>query len=160
MTVVDMLRELRQAVAALEQNLADERPRRRLRRSVIRPLDQALAQLTGQAGAAAIDPDPAPPSDAAAGLSAADSVLEVARRATRLRVEHDDGLPLEVLEAVAGLQDVAVILAPDQASARRATFAELQASATRLPACAGTTRAPRRPSSGADRPWGYLRRHR
>ena len=128
MTVVDMLRELRQAVAALEQNLADERPRRRLRRSVIRPLDQALAQLTGQAGAAAIDPDPAPPSDAAAGLSAADSVLEVARRATRLRVEYDDGLPLEVLEAVAGLQDVAVILAPDQASARRATFAELQAS--------------------------------
>ena len=104
MTVVDMLRELRQAAAALEQHLADERPRRRLRRSVIRPLDQALAQLTGQAGAAAIDPDPAPSSDAAAGVSAADSVLEVPRRATRLRVEHDDGLPLEVLEAAAGLR--------------------------------------------------------
>jgi hypothetical protein len=74
MTVVDMLRELRQAAAALEQNLADEQPRRRLRRSVIRPLDQARAQLTGQAEAAAIDPDPAPPSDAAAGASAADRV--------------------------------------------------------------------------------------
>jgi CDGSH-type Zn-finger protein/ferredoxin len=135
MTVVDMLRELRRAAAALEQNLADEPPRRRLRRSVIRPLDQALAQLTGQAEAAAIGPDPAPPSDAVAGASAADRVLEVARRATRLRVEHDDSLPLEVFEAVAGLQDVAVILAPDQAPARRATFAELQAS---LPATTHT----------------------
>jgi hypothetical protein len=61
MTIVDVLRELRQAAAALEQNLADERPRRRQRRSVIRRLDRALAHLTGQAGAAAINPGPEPP---------------------------------------------------------------------------------------------------
>ena len=38
------------------------------------------------------------------------------RRATRLRAEHDDGLPLEVVEAVAGLQDLAITLAPDDAA--------------------------------------------
>jgi CDGSH-type Zn-finger protein/truncated hemoglobin YjbI/ferredoxin len=128
MTVEHALGELRQATAALELNLADEQPRQRLRRSVIRPLDQALEQLAGSARGVAIEPDPAPPGDAAAGASAADSVLEVARRATRLRVEHDVGLPLEVLEAVAGLQDLAVTMVPDDAAARRATFAELQAS--------------------------------
>ena len=55
-------------------------------------------------------------------------MLDLARRATRLRAEHDDGLPLEVVEAVAGLQDLAVTLAPEDAGPRRATFADLQAS--------------------------------
>jgi CDGSH-type Zn-finger protein len=127
MTVEVALQELRQAAAALEQDLPDERPRHRLRRSVIRPLDQALAQLTGSEGPST-DPPPAPVGPADAGASAADRALDLARQATRLRVERSDGLPLEVIEAVAGLQDLAVALAPDDAGPRRATFAELQAS--------------------------------
>jgi Divergent 4Fe-4S mono-cluster len=127
MTVEHALRELRDASAALEQNMADEQPRQRLRRSVIRPLDQALAQLGGPAGAAT-DPRPARGGEADPDASAADGALDVARRATRLRVEHDVDLPLEVLEAVAGLQDLAVTLAPDDAAQRRALFADMQAS--------------------------------
>src|SRR4029453_1086194 len=127
MTVEPALRELRDASAALEQNMADEQPRQRLRRSVIRPLDQALAQLGGPGGAAT-DPRPARGGEADPDASAADGALDVARRATRLRVEHDVDLPLEVLEAVAGPQDLAVTLAPDDAAQRRALFADMQAS--------------------------------
>jgi CDGSH-type Zn-finger protein/truncated hemoglobin YjbI/ferredoxin len=127
MTVEQALGDPRQAAAALEQGMADEAPRQRLRRSVVRPLDQALAQLGGPAGAAT-DPRPPPGGDADPGTSPADRALELASRATRLRVEHDVGLPLEVGEAVAGLQDLAVALAPDEAASIRATFAELQAS--------------------------------
>jgi hypothetical protein len=47
MTVVDTVRDLREAAAALGQDLADEQPRRRLRRSVIRSIDEAVAQLAG-----------------------------------------------------------------------------------------------------------------
>jgi CDGSH-type Zn-finger protein/truncated hemoglobin YjbI/ferredoxin len=128
MTVGDGLRDLRQAAAALQRDMADEQPRQRLRRSVIRPLDQALAQLARPAEGTASDSHPTPASHADAGASAADRALELARRATRLRVEHDVGLPLEVVEAVAGLQDLAATLAPDDAGSRRATFADLQAS--------------------------------
>jgi CDGSH-type Zn-finger protein/truncated hemoglobin YjbI/ferredoxin len=120
------LQELRQAAAAFEQDMPDEQPRQRLRRSVLRPLDQAMAQLTGSDGSSA-DPLPAPVGGAQAGALAADRALDLALQATRLRVEHGDGLPLEVVEAVAGLQDLAVALAPDDAGPRRATFAELQA---------------------------------
>ena len=127
MTVDDALRDLRQAAAAFELELRDEWPRQRLRRSVLRPLDQALAGLTSPEEAS-IDRTPAGSGGAAAGASAADRALDLARRATRLRVEHDGGIPLEVVEAVAGLQDLAIALAPDEAGPRRATFAELQAS--------------------------------
>ena len=127
MTVEDALRELRQTAAALEQDMADEHFRRQLHRSVVRPLDQALAGKAGSAGAST-EPGPAPGGDAETGASAADRALELARRATRLRVEHEAGLPLEVVEAVAGLQNLAVALAPDDAAQRRTTFAELQAS--------------------------------
>jgi CDGSH-type Zn-finger protein/truncated hemoglobin YjbI/ferredoxin len=127
MTMEVALQELRQATAALEQDMPDERPRQRLRRSVNRPLDRALAQLTGSEGSS-IDAPPAPVGAAEAGALAADRALDLARQATRLRVEHGDGLALEVVEAVAGLQDLAVALAPGDAGPRRATFAELQAS--------------------------------
>jgi CDGSH-type Zn-finger protein/truncated hemoglobin YjbI/ferredoxin len=128
MTLEDALRDLRQAAVALEQAVAGEQPRRRLRRSVVRPLDQALAQLAGREAGPASDPGSAPPSDARTSAPAADAALELARRATQLRVEHDAGLPLEVVEAAAGLQDLALTLAPEDAAARRATFAALQAS--------------------------------
>ena len=127
MTVEDALHDLRHAAAAFEQDVADEQPRQRLRRSVLRPLDQALAQLAGSEGRPT-DPRPAPADDAGPDASAAERALDLARRATRLRVEHDDDLPLEVVEAVAGLQDLAITLAPDDAAARRATFADLQGS--------------------------------
>jgi CDGSH-type Zn-finger protein/truncated hemoglobin YjbI/ferredoxin len=127
MNVEDALRELRQAAGAVEQDLPDEQPRQRLRRSVLRPLDRALAGLTGSEEAS-IDWTPAEGGSAPAGASAADRALDLARQATRLRVEHDGGIPLEVLEAVAGLQDLAVTLAPDDAAPRRAAFDELQAS--------------------------------
>jgi CDGSH-type Zn-finger protein/truncated hemoglobin YjbI/ferredoxin len=126
-TVEDALGELRQAAAALELELPDEWPRQRLRRSVLRPLDQALAGLT-RPDDASVDRTPARGGGAAADASAADRALDLARRATRLRVEHDGGIPLEVVEAVAGLQDLAIALAPDEAGPLRATFAELQAS--------------------------------
>jgi CDGSH-type Zn-finger protein/truncated hemoglobin YjbI/ferredoxin len=127
MTMEVALQELREAAAALEQDMHDERPRQRLRRSVIRPLDHALAHLTGSEGPSS-DPPPAPVGDTETGASVADRALDLARRATRLRVEHGDGLALEAIEAVAGLQDLAVALAPDDAGPRRATLAGLQAS--------------------------------
>lgn len=128
MTLTYSLRDLRQAAAALEQAVADEQPRRRLRRSVVRPLDRALAQLAGREAEPASDPGPAPPGDGRTSVPAADAALELARRATQPHVEHDAGLPLEVVEAVAALQDLALSLAPEDAGARRALFAGLQAS--------------------------------
>ncbi len=127
MTVEDALHDLRHAAAAFEQDLADEQPRQQLRRSVLRPLDHALAHLAGSGGRPT-DPRPAPAGDAGPGGSAAERALALARRATRLRVEHHDDLPLEVVEAVAGLQDLAITLAPDDAAARRASLADLQRS--------------------------------
>jgi CDGSH-type Zn-finger protein/truncated hemoglobin YjbI/ferredoxin len=126
MTVENALRELRQAAADLEQDVVDEQARQRMRRSVLRPLDQALARLAHPE--AAQTERPAPADDAPPGASAAERALELARRATRLRVEHDDDLPVEVVEAVAALQDLAVTLAPADAAAHRATFARLQES--------------------------------
>lgn len=126
MTVEDTLRELRRAAAALEENIEDEQSRQRMRRSVIRPLDQALRRPAGSEGPRSADPDP-PASGADLGASVADDMLGLARRATRLRVEHDGRLPLEVVEAVAALQDLAVTLAPGDANPRRAMFADLQA---------------------------------
>jgi CDGSH-type Zn-finger protein len=128
MTVEDAVHELRRAAAALEEEIADDQSRQRMRRSVIRPLDQALRWLAGSEGPQAGDSDLPIAGGADPGASAAEDVLDLARRATRLRVEHDVGLPLEVAEAVAGLQDLAVTLAPEDAAPRRAIFAELQAS--------------------------------
>jgi CDGSH-type Zn-finger protein/truncated hemoglobin YjbI/ferredoxin len=128
MTVEDAVHELRRAAAALEEEIADDQSRQRMRRSVIRPLDQALRWLAGSEGPQAGDPDLPLAGGADPGASAAEDMLDLARRATRLRVEHDVGLPLEVVEAVAGLQDLAVMLAPEDAAPRRAMFAELQAS--------------------------------
>jgi CDGSH-type Zn-finger protein/truncated hemoglobin YjbI/ferredoxin len=127
MIVEDALRELRQAAADLAQARDDEQPRQRLRRSVLRPLDQALARLAGSE-AAPTQARRVSADDARPGASAADRGLELARRATRLRVEHDDDLPVEVVEAVAALQGLAVTLAPADAATRRATFAGLQES--------------------------------
>ena len=117
MTVDDVLRELRQAAAALEHDIADEQLRRRLGRSVIRPLDRALAQLAGSEGRST-DPQPAVVGDTGRHAAVAERARDLAGRATRLRAEHDDGLPLEVLEAVAGLQDLAITAAPENAAAR------------------------------------------
>ena len=51
MTVEDAVHDLRRAAEALEEDIADERPRQRLRRSVLRPLDQALRAAGGLGGA-------------------------------------------------------------------------------------------------------------
>ena len=64
MTVEDAVRDLRRAAEALEEDIADERPRQRLRRSVLRALDQALRRLAGSEGPRAVDPDPPPASGA------------------------------------------------------------------------------------------------
>jgi CDGSH-type Zn-finger protein/truncated hemoglobin YjbI len=127
MTVDDVLRDLRQAAAALEHDIADEQLRRRLGRSVIRPLDRALAQLAGSEGRST-DPQPAVVGDSGRHAAVAERARDLAGRATRLRAEHDDSLPLEVLEAVAGLQDLAITAAPENAAALRARLGELQAS--------------------------------
>jgi CDGSH-type Zn-finger protein/truncated hemoglobin YjbI len=111
----------------LADDIADDQPRQRIRRSVTRPLDNALAQMAGSEGPS-IDPRPAPGADGRRGGSAAERALGLASRATQLRAEHHDGLPLEVVEAVAGLQDLAVTLGPEDAADRRALLAELQAS--------------------------------
>ena len=96
----------------------------RLTRSVTRPLGVALTRLQGGDGAA-----PEPPGDEdvpAAGVSIDDRLWELARDATRLRLAP--GLPAEVQEAVAALQDLATRPAPGAGPERRVDrVAELRA---------------------------------
>ena len=105
MDLASELRELHAAARAIADAEQDEYVAGRLRRSVIRP----LADVIGTPG------EPAP----------GGSVADLAMRATRLRLEP--GVPLELVEAVAALQELALRVADD--GARLSTeFAELQSS--------------------------------
>jgi CDGSH-type Zn-finger protein/truncated hemoglobin YjbI len=119
---------------------------RRLRLSVVRPLSTAV----GVAGTDAAPPGarssadgaPSAPSSAdgaadgvpvnpdAVPTHVGDAVWDLARRATRLRLEP--GIPVDLQEATAALQDLACQLAADDGedtpAARRAELASLQAS--------------------------------
>jgi CDGSH-type Zn-finger protein/truncated hemoglobin YjbI len=113
----------------------------RLVDSVLRPLADAIAQTTAGLGGSAADADAgiretdgrqetpaAPPGRAPA--TAADQVWETAKAATvlRARLGRAGGCPPQLAEAVAGLQDLAVRLAPTgQAAARRDELWQLQA---------------------------------
>lgn len=103
MDVAAELRSLSATARAVAEAEPDEGVRDRLQRSVIRP-------LSAVAGA---EPDAGPADDKV-------SITELARRATRLRIEPD--VPLELVEAVAALQQLAV-----DTGASADDFAALQA---------------------------------
>jgi CDGSH-type Zn-finger protein len=102
MDVAAELRSLSAMARAVAEAEPDEGVRDRLERSVIRP----LTAVAGDAGADAVEGKVA--------------LTELARRATRLRIEPD--VPLELIEAVAALQQLAV-----EAGAGAEDFAALQA---------------------------------
>jgi len=110
----------------------------RLQRSVIRPLDEALARLSdqrdgrGEQRTDGSEPDGGDHGPAGAGLGSAaalagEPLWQLARDATRLRLSA--GLPAEVQEATAALQDLACRLAPDgdEAALRLTELTEIQA---------------------------------
>ena len=105
MNQVDELRELCAAAKAIASTETDEHVATRLRRSVIRP----LSAVTG---------------DVPAGAARGD-LVELARRATRLRATAN--APLELVEAVAALQNLAVRQAGAHGDALIAEFGALQA---------------------------------
>ncbi len=112
----------------------------RLKRSVIRPLDQALARLSDpgdgrdEQSTAGSEPD-----DGDQGSAAADSagaltgapLWQLARDATRLRLSAT--VPAEVHEATAALQDLALRYAPDGESDCAARLTELREIQAELP---------------------------
>jgi CDGSH-type Zn-finger protein/truncated hemoglobin YjbI len=105
MDLASELREVHAAARAIADAEQDEYVVGRLRRSVIRPLADVIDT----------------PNEPAPGVTVAD----LAMRATRLRLEP--GVPLELVEAVAALQELAVRLAVD-GELLLAEFAELQSS--------------------------------
>jgi CDGSH-type Zn-finger protein/truncated hemoglobin YjbI len=121
MDMVGELGALRAAARAIADADAeqDEYLVGRLRRSVIRPLTATIG------GEPPDDGETVPPSE---------SVAELAKRATRLRLEP--GAPLELLEAVSALQELAVRVS-DDGEQLAAEFAGLQSS---LPASIQTER--------------------
>ena len=106
MDVAAELRSLSATARAVAEAEPDEGVRDRLQRSVVRPLS-AVAGDVGDGGESA---------DADGKVA----ITELARRATRLRIEP--GVPLELVEAVAALQQLAV-----EAGASAEDFAALQA---------------------------------
>ena len=134
-------RELEAALSAVAANEhagpSDETPpgvvARRVRRSVVRPMEEALAkllddgarhparqELVGQPPLAALSP---PDFDA--------FLWELARDATRLRLVPD--LPTEVQEATAALQDLACHLGPGQTADQAERLSELKEIQAGLP---------------------------
>jgi CDGSH-type Zn-finger protein/truncated hemoglobin YjbI/ferredoxin len=93
---------------------AESEVAQRLARRVVRALDDALA---------ALGVTPAP--DARDGTDEPAALLDLALEATRLR--RNPGLPTQVIEATAALQDLAVDAAGDEADAVRRRLAELLA---------------------------------
>jgi CDGSH-type Zn-finger protein/truncated hemoglobin YjbI len=126
--VAARLRQLVRDAVVLEQALATEdlEAARRLQSSVIRPLQEALDEVTSS-GQPVEDRVGArdPTVDAAAG-TVAERAWALAQAVTRLRLEP--GVPLQVVEATAALQGLCCTLAPDDAPRRRAALTELQRS--------------------------------
>jgi CDGSH-type Zn-finger protein/truncated hemoglobin YjbI len=121
-----------------EEESPPVRVAQRLKRSVIRPLGQALARVSGDGtgggrGAEAGEPEAIaePGLDPVASLSGA-RFWQLVRDATTLRLEP--GLPADVQEATAALQDVACRFAgdDDQAAARLRELSEIQAALPRV----------------------------
>jgi CDGSH-type Zn-finger protein/truncated hemoglobin YjbI len=110
----------------------------RLRRSVIRPLGEARAHVPGHGGAAVAGAQPggpgAPggPGPAVGQEAMGERLRRLAFEATMLRLEP--GLPLEVQEATAALQDLACQFAAGQGEdAEAATLAQLREIQAGLP---------------------------
>jgi CDGSH-type Zn-finger protein/truncated hemoglobin YjbI len=112
----------------------DERDaaRGRLQQSVVRPLEEALVELTATHGereeieARPAGQDAGAEADGTGAGTIADRSWALAEAATRLRLTPS--VPLGVLEATAALQELCCTLAPDDAPQRRARLADLQAS--------------------------------
>jgi CDGSH-type Zn-finger protein/truncated hemoglobin YjbI len=104
----------------LEPELAagDEDAARRLRRSVIRPLADAVERGSAAAQPRRADPPAAPG-------STGERLWHLARDATRIRMTP--GLPAEVQEATAALQDLALRHAGDAHADRLAEVGHIQA---------------------------------
>ena len=120
--------EIEQAIAGGGGDLAGlDAVARRLRRSVVRPLGNARTAL-GAAAPAREEPPPGGVDDLEALVG--DRLWDLAQRATRLRL--DPGMPIDVQEATAALQELACRAAPaggdGAAAGRRAQLAALQAS--------------------------------
>jgi CDGSH-type Zn-finger protein/truncated hemoglobin YjbI len=135
--------DLSAAVAAGEDSSDQETPlryaARRLQRSVIRPLQEAFEHgRSHKAGAPKVRADQAAPGDDApadagdpAGSVAGEALWQLARDATRLRLKP--GLPTEVQEATAALQDLAVRFAPPEAGSGVDRLGELKGIQGQLP---------------------------
>jgi len=108
MDLADELRAVHAAASAIADAAQDAYVAGRLRQSVIRPLAGLIGTPT----------EPAPNG----------SVADLAMRATRLRLEP--GVPLELVEAVAALQELAVRQA-DDGERLAAEFTELQSALRR-----------------------------
>jgi len=113
----------------------------RLKRSVIRPLQEALTHLTGQRDqgseqTAGGEPEDGDQGSAGAGFDSVgardgESLWQLARAATRLRLSAT--VPAEVHEATAALQDLALRYAPDGESDCAARLTELREIQAELP---------------------------
>ena len=125
------------AVAAQQDGVGDgtalSYAAQRLQRSVIRPLDEALARSASDEQGA-----PKPParegrrSDAdSAALLAGEPLWRLALDATRLRLRP--GLPTEVQEATAALQELACQFAPPEADGLAGRLTELKGIQAELP---------------------------
>jgi CDGSH-type Zn-finger protein/truncated hemoglobin YjbI len=118
--------------AGSSSGAADSAAAGRLRRSVVRPLEAAVVALAagpgeqgGGGSAVSGDPGELGSDGLGSGGTAGEWAWALAQEATRLRMV--DGVPLEVVEATAALQELCCTLAPDAADERRAALAELQA---------------------------------
>ena len=108
----DLASLLRRA-SALEPRLG-EAEAARLARSVIRPLAEAVGEAAPAAAAG-------PAGEAAGGEDAAEQLWRLARDATELRAAH--GLPAQLQEATAALQDLATREAPERIAELRELMA-------------------------------------
>ena len=113
---LDTLAALLQRARELQEAGTDQRIVERLARSVVRPLDVALRRLAHDTAATARGALHAPPGD---------PLWQLALDATRVRLRP--GLPTELQEATAALQDLACGLDADGES-RLAELRQLQAS--------------------------------
>ncbi len=132
-SILRRARELEAAVLNDEGGVRDElRPAaERLKRSVIRPLGDALARLPGESEGEGQGDGEGQGSPAADAQPIDAALWQLALDTTRLRVAP--GLPTELQEATAALQDLACRLAPDSAERTR-RLEELRAVSAALPA--------------------------
>jgi CDGSH-type Zn-finger protein/truncated hemoglobin YjbI len=104
----------------------------RLTRSVARPLGAALARLGGDPGALVSDSDEVAGSGALDIITLRELIWKLAHDATKIRLRP--GLPTEVQEATAALQDLVVRLAPtEEIEAVKSRVSDLRQLMTELP---------------------------